>query len=647
MPKLRQGLLMPSGNIGYFDVPKCASTSLKLALHEAEFKFPFEHRLCSVNRGGRRDIHRFSNQKLRGDMFSAEHRIIVVRDPVDRFISAYANRVMDLSALSQAKLDSAAVDKDFIFNPGLGQFLENLDNYLQVNSIEWHLRPLSAQLPRGLDSFNHIYSISRIQDLESDLGEIYNRAFSLPRKQTAGQSVSIKQLSSGQLEQIIEFCREDYQLLDSWFKLDDVWSRWKSAQAPQKHHSAARRFETTITMSRTPSKMLIAGLKGKKILFIDPETAHPESRFRLLLEDSLSKEGVLITTVVATGESPNGGVAGELIQASDVEFQYPHSLTWWQELSCLRQVFVQDKPDLIHCRGLRAAAISLLALIGLESHAVLSLELLPRPVNESRMRRSIIEKLRLRSVRLMNRVRSVGLLYWLASEIQLQVFYNHRNRSQWTTLSGPVLNEELFHLKTIDLDSHGVVLFNASSLRREEVVTATGLFLNLVERLQHNGSLKCIKLMMPSDLDVEHAFLQVDVIQALEGNKIEAVRGCLDPHTLAITSQVVVIPSLASNTARCFAVCAMHAGRPLVVPDDDWGRHFVKQGNSGYLFCEDCVDEGVQGIEKLITTNGLPEKMGFKARLTTEIRFTHAAATETAYAHFSTLLSSEGRRSLF
>ncbi len=647
MGKQRQGLLMPSGQLGYFDVPKCASTSLKMALYDAEFKRPFESRLCSVNRGGRRNIHNYFNNKYRGDISTAEHRIIVVRDPVDRLLSGYANRVIDHNALSEAKLNRAGMGDEFIFNPGLGQFLENLDSYLQVDAIEWHLRSLSEQLPDGLDSFTHVHSIDRLQELESDLSKIYNQAISLPREQTAGQGVTIKQLSSGQLEQIIEFCREDYQLLDSWFKLDDVWSRWKSAQVPHEHHSAARRFETTITMSRTPSKMLIAGLKGKKILFVDPETAHPESRFRLLLEDSLSKEGVLITTVAATGESPNGGVAGELLQASDVEFQYPHSLTWWQELSCLRQVFVQDKPDLIHCRGLRAAVISLLALIGLESHAVLSLELLPRPVNESRMRRSIIEKLRLRSVRLMNRVRSVGLLYWLASEIQLQLFYTHRNRSQWTTLSGPVLNEELVHLKTIDLDSHGVVLFNASSLRTEEVVTATGLFLNLVERLQHNGSLKYIKLMMPSDPDVEHAFLQVDVIQALESNKIEAVRGCLDPHTLAITSQVVVIPSLASNTARFFAVCAMHAGRPLVVPDDDWGRHFVKQGNSGYLFCEDYVDEGVQGIEKLITTNGLPEKMGFKARLTTETRFTHAAATETAYAHFSTLLSSEGRRSLF
>lgn len=641
----RQGLLMPSGLLGYFDVPKCASTSLKLALHEAEFKFPFQSRLCSVDMGGRQNIHNYFNNKYRGDTSTAEHRIIVVRDPVDRFISGYVNRVIDHNALSEAKLDRADVGDEFIFNPGLGQFLENLGSYLQVPAIEWHHRLLSAQLPIGLDSFTRIYTIDRIQELESDLSKIYNRAISLPKKQTAGLSVSIKQLSSGQLEQIIEFCREDYNLLGAWFKLDGVWALWKSAQVPHKHHSAARRFETTMTMSRTPSKMLVAELNGKNVLFIDPETRHPEPRFRFLLQESLSKEGVLVNTVAATRKSPNGNAGEERNKLSDAESKYPHSMPWWRQLSYLRRVFVQNKPDLIHCRGLRAAAISVVALIGLGSHAVLSLELLPRPLNESRIRRSIIENFRLRSVRLMNRLRPVGLLYWLESQLQLQIFYTHRNRSQWTTLNAPLLNEDLVHVKTIDSNSHGVVLFNGSSLRIEEVVNATTLFLCLVGRLQDNDSLKRIELMMPSDPDVERAFLQADVLQALESDKIEAVRGCLNPQALAISTQVIVIPSLVTNAARLFAVGAMHAGRPLVVPDDDWGRHFVKQGSSGYLFCEDCVDDGVQGVEKLITTNGLPEKMGFKARLTTEIRFTHAAAIETTGTHFSTLLSSNKKRS--
>jgi hypothetical protein len=644
MGKQRQGLLMPSGQLGYFDVPKCASTSLKMALHDAEFKHPFESRLCSVNRGGRQNIHAYFNNKYRGDISTAEHRIIVVRDPVDRFVSGYANRVIDHNALSEEKLNRAGVGDEFIFNPGLGQFLENLDSYLQVNSIEWHLRPLSAQLPRGLDGFNHIYSISRIQDLESDLGEIYNQAISLPKKQIAGQSVSIKQLSSGQLEQIIEFCREDYKLLDSWFKLDEVWSRWKSAQVPHKHHSAARRFETTVTMSRTPTKMLIAELSGKRVLFLDAKTSHPEPRLRWLLEEALSDAGVAVLNVAEPERTTDGNAVEEGSNYSQVEPEYPRSLSWRQECAYLRQLFERDKPDLIHCRELRAAAISSLVLMSLKSKAVLSLELLHRPMNESKSRRSLVEKMRLACVRLMNFIRPVGLLYWLASEIQLQVFYKYRDRSRWTALYGPILNETLIHLKTIDTDSHGVVLLNAASLSIEEVVNTRTLFLGLIGQLRDNDSFNCMKLLMPSDSGVESAFLTAEVSHALESHKVETIRDCVDPHALAVSSQVVVIPSLASKAASFFAVGAMHAGRPLVVPDDDRGRFFVQQGNSGYLFSNDSVDDAVHGVERLITTVGLPEKMGFKARLTTEMGFTHTAAIEATSAHFSTLLSSDEPR---
>ena len=643
MQKQRQGLLMPSGHLGYFDVPKCASTSLKMALHQAEFNRSYDDRLCSVNRGGRQNIHDFFNNKFRADISLAKHRIIVVRDPVARFLSAYANRVMDHNALSEAKLNSTKRGDDVIFNPGLGQFLENLDTYLQVASIEWHLRPLSAQLPNGLDSFTRVYRINRVQELESDLAKIYKQAVGLPRKQTAGQSVSIKQLSSGQLEQIIEFCREDYDLLDSWFNLDDVWSSWKSAQVPHRHHSSARRFETTVTMSRTPPSMLITGLTGKRALFVDPKAGHPEPRFRSLLEETLLKDGVsLLNFGVAEGSSC-GGAEGEANASSGGGNEYPHPLPWWRESSYLRKVFARDKPDLIHCRGLRAAVISLLALIGLKSNAVLSVELLPRTVSDSRLHRRIVEKSRLAFVKLMNGIRPVGILYWLASELQFRAYYNYRDRSRWTALCTPLLNEERVHLKTIDQSSHGVVLFNASSLLIEEVAKSANLFLGLVERLKDNDSFRCLKLLMPGNPDVERAFLNAGVAPALDGKKIEAIRNVVDPHALAVTSQVVVIPSLISKAARSFAVGTMHAGRPLVVPDDDRGRYLVKQGSSGYLFAWDYTDDGVLGVEKLITTNGLPEKMGFKARMTTELGFTHAAAIEATVAHFSKLLSHERR----
>ncbi|MCP4011091.1 MAG: sulfotransferase family protein, partial [Proteobacteria bacterium] len=104
MTRDAEGILMPSGLLGYYDLPKCASTSIKSALHVAEFGFPFENRKRSVANSGPKDIHRFWATNHRSELSSAQQRIIVVRDPVERFLSAYANRVTAHRALSRGKI---------------------------------------------------------------------------------------------------------------------------------------------------------------------------------------------------------------------------------------------------------------------------------------------------------------------------------------------------------------------------------------------------------------------------------------------------------------------------------------------------------------------------------------------------------------
>ena len=95
---------MRSVSLGYFDLPKCASTSIKTVLHQQEYGFPFDARKSSTAKGGLQSIHRFFARKLVGDISSAQHRIIVVRDPVERFLSGYASRVTGHMELSEAEV---------------------------------------------------------------------------------------------------------------------------------------------------------------------------------------------------------------------------------------------------------------------------------------------------------------------------------------------------------------------------------------------------------------------------------------------------------------------------------------------------------------------------------------------------------------
>ena len=265
---------MQSVSLGYFDLPKCASTSIKSALHLEEFGFPFEDQKRSSARGGKLNVHAFMKRKFSGDFSSAKHRIIVVRDPVERFLSAYASRVTGHMELSETKVaqryknEHSFDEPGFIFNPGVGQFLDYLERYLQERPIEWHLRPLAERLPQGLDQFTRVHFIKRFDLLEADLSEIYDKDIRLPRLQTVGQKVSIKQLSSSQLEQVIEFCRSDFELLKRWFSPDQAWSQWKSSQDAWVYHSNARRLEEVLRLSRAPASLLINNLDGKNISYV-------------------------------------------------------------------------------------------------------------------------------------------------------------------------------------------------------------------------------------------------------------------------------------------------------------------------------------------------------------------------------------------
>ena len=177
----------------------------------------------------------------------------------------------------------------FVFNPGLGQFLENLDRYLQEVPIEWHLRPLHQHLPQGLDQFTRVHQIKRIDLLQDHLSEIYGKALGLPRLQTRGEKVSIKQLSSSQLEQVFNFCQTDYELLSGWFTRDEVWNQWKSDQDAWVYNSDARRLEDALRLSRTPEDLIIGDFESKSIALCDLLYGARKIQIRSLIGPRLAK----------------------------------------------------------------------------------------------------------------------------------------------------------------------------------------------------------------------------------------------------------------------------------------------------------------------------------------------------------------------
>ena len=634
---------MSSVSLGYFDVPKCASTSIKSALHIAEYGFPFEDRECSFERGGRHHVHRFLSKKLRGDLSAARHRIIVVRDPVERFLSGYANRVTGHEELSELKMAKKYPESNYIYNPGLGQFLEYLEDYLKVTPIEWHLRPLSERLPGGLDSFTRVHLIKRIDLLEQHLTEIYGKQIRIPRQQTKGHPVSVKQLSSSQLEQIIDFCREDYEMLSQWFNYDQVWHQWKGGQPSWASYSPSRRFEQALRLSRIPSNILIGDQIGTSFAFVSSIGALQRSRPARMIDRALERAGATLSYFALSGHDQRQAGTHAVVKRHRwkvIQHIAPRWLpTFWQHIKGLRAEFSDAKPALVHCYGLRSAFLVAVALARVRSNAALVVELQISDPGKFMVTRVVLERVRLLVIKLLGLNRTVGPLYYLTCERDKELFSKTCAVQRASAYSLPWVNEDSVHVAAIDELNHGVVFVSTFWLDEDEVLPAAELIRKLIDRLLSSSELTCLKIEAPSNPKVDRVLLEEKLGACLDSDRIMILRGSENTLTHALSSQVVVLPSLRHMNARSFILDAHQIGRPVVVPDNKYGRFLVGHGSTGYLFSAGDYNDAAEKVDRLISTRGLPEKMGFKGRMRVESRFTSERAFEVTAEHYLSLLA--------
>jgi hypothetical protein len=69
--------------------------------------------------------------------------------------------------------------------------------------------------------------MEEISSFEDKISSIIGQDFKLPRTQTGGRKFSVKDLSSKQLEFLIDFYKEDYELLKEFYTIDDIWKEWR------------------------------------------------------------------------------------------------------------------------------------------------------------------------------------------------------------------------------------------------------------------------------------------------------------------------------------------------------------------------------------------------------------------------------------
>ncbi len=216
--------------IAYFPAPKNACTSLKLLFYELRNGKPFDP---EQEQGGADHIHDIYGtpkfQSVDRATLADSRRIIVIRDPVERFLSSYANRVIFYEELSEEKINlELAYKLGLRLDPPLDLFIDRLDEYrLASPSVRHHTEPQSYFYGHDLSYFTHVYRIRDLRLLARDLGEMLGREITIPYEQSGGPKIPLGALSEKHLKRVIELFSGDYALLRPYFSPEAVLLKWK------------------------------------------------------------------------------------------------------------------------------------------------------------------------------------------------------------------------------------------------------------------------------------------------------------------------------------------------------------------------------------------------------------------------------------
>lgn len=212
---------LPQYRLIYIPIPKIGCTTIKQALHRMEFGTLFDS--DAPGNEPYEDIHDFYKKRpgaftgVKG-LHSRQKTLCftVIRDPVERLVSCYRNRVVDLKDLESDReaLESAGLPAE----PDLNTFVLNLNRYRSVSSkIRHHTRPQFRFFAGDLSVADYIFKMEEMDRVEMFLQK-FDPSINLLHRKSGGTPVTLNDLSDEAMQHAIRFYRGDYELLREYYK---------------------------------------------------------------------------------------------------------------------------------------------------------------------------------------------------------------------------------------------------------------------------------------------------------------------------------------------------------------------------------------------------------------------------------------------
>lgn len=146
--------------------------------------------------------------------FESLLRFAVIRDPVERMLSAWRNRVVHHGELSDGKVSlEKLAELGVPDSPDLETFIDNLEVYRDIKgSIHTHTAPLVDFLGKDAEYYHMIFTMENSHLIEELFYVLTGTRRSMGRNQTGGPKVSTHDLDDARIRKIKEFYAEDYEV---------------------------------------------------------------------------------------------------------------------------------------------------------------------------------------------------------------------------------------------------------------------------------------------------------------------------------------------------------------------------------------------------------------------------------------------------
>ena len=210
-----------AANLIFFPIPKVACTSLKVLFYQINNSV--EWRDTRLAYGQVHTLPGYGSLSYGATNLSdygSFERIAVVRNPVERALSAYrdkARRVVLSGTVSETKLKSAGLPLEP--NPEL--FFSEIEQYFECAPvIREHMRPFSYYLGENIGEINRVFRLEELDKLAEFVGQCLGKPIEMISSNSSKNSVNApKPVSEKALQMAADFVNEDISYLSEYYQL--------------------------------------------------------------------------------------------------------------------------------------------------------------------------------------------------------------------------------------------------------------------------------------------------------------------------------------------------------------------------------------------------------------------------------------------